>query len=136
MKKHFLLAMVLFFGIAACGSSNSGNGNGNGGGGSSDRTVILSPANMATDIAIDAAVTAVFSAAITEPSASEWLSFFTLQKDGTGNNICTSVTYDASILTATCVHADMDNDTSYTSLITSLTGVRDSSATFTTAEAL
>ncbi len=79
---------------------------------SSEVTTTLSPAEGATGVALDAAVTAVFSGEITEPA--DWSSLFTLKLDGAGDSLCTSVTYDSSTLTATCEHADFGRSSVYT----------------------
>lgn len=79
------------------------------------------------------AVTATFSAAITEPSS--WSTAVTLKKDNTGETLCTGVSY--SNLVATCAHASLDVATNYTVTITGVkdangTTINDATSTFTT----
>ena len=103
---------------------------------SSAVTATLSPVTGATSVALDAAVTAVFSAAITEPA--DWSSLFTLQLDAAGDSLCTSVTYDSTTLTATCAHADFTRSSAYTATVSGVTdptgaAVTTASAAFSTA---
>jgi len=100
-------------------------------------TVTFSPADAATSVALDASVTATFSAAITAPS--DWTSAMTLKAAGSDTNLCTT-TYDSSTLVATCAHDSFDADTSYTVTVSGLTDAAGASidaatASFTTAAA-
>ncbi|MFA4975001.1 MAG: Ig-like domain-containing protein, partial [bacterium] len=88
---------------------------------SSEVTTTLSPADGATGVALDAAVTAVFSGEITEPA--DWNSSFTLKKDNAGDSLCTSVTYDSATLTATCEHADFEKASNYTASVSGITDI-------------
>lgn len=99
--------------------------------GSSSRTITatLSPSNGSSNQSLSAAVQAVFSAAITEPS--DWLAALTLKKNNAGGTRCTGVTYDAATLTATCAHADLDAYTSYTTSLSNVSGASNATATFT-----
>lgn len=114
-----MVFFVLFF-IAGCTSSGSSSG----------ITVTFSPVNGATDVAVDAAVTATFSAAITEPA--DWSTVFTLILDGTGLPLCTSVTYNSTTRVATCAHAAFGIGSDYTAAISGLTSVTDATTSFTT----
>lgn len=96
-------------------------------------TVTLAPVNDAANTAVSASVTATFSAAITEPAS--WAAQMTLKKNNTGDTLCTSVAYAS--LVATCAHADLESQTSYTLIVTGLTdsngtSIADATATFTT----
>ena len=51
--------------------------------------VTLTPADGATNVALDAAVTAVFQAAITEPA--DWATALMLQRDGAGAKSAMSI---------------------------------------------
>ncbi len=71
-----------------------------------------------TDVEIDAAVLATFSAAVsTSYSESQWQTLLTLRRvEGgvaTGVSLCTAVTYDADALTATCAHTALNYLTTY-----------------------
>ncbi len=93
--------------------------------------VTLSPADGATEVALDAAVTAVFASAITEPAA--WATAFTLKADNAGESLCTSVTYDSTTRTATCVHDALSRGSSYTSSVSGVTTSGGSALDTTTA---
>lgn len=121
--KELLFSVLLLsvIGLSACGGSSGGGGS---------ITVTLAPANGATSVAVDAAVTATFSGAITAPA--DWSSVFTLILNGTGLPLCTGYTYDETTLTVTCIHADLGSSSNYTAAITGLAGVTDASSAFTT----
>ncbi len=95
-----------------------------------------SPADDATGVATDSAVTVKFSGEIVEPA--DWNSAVTLRKDGAGASLCTSVTYVAGLCTtaanckATCAHAAFDQFSTYTLQVSGITGVTDVSTSFTT----
>ena len=78
-------------------------------------TVTLSPSDGASDVALDQAVTATFSGAITEPS--DWAGVFVLRKNNIGDTLCTQVTYDSNTLIAKCIHESFEFGASYTSVV-------------------
>ena len=94
-----------------------------------DATVSFSPTNGSVNVNPNAPVTAVFSAPIDEPV--NWLTVFTLKKNGAGSNLCTSVSYIPATLTATCNHADLQAGRNYTAAISGLAGVTNGQASFT-----
>ena len=100
--------------LIGCGSSSSSTP-------VSSVTVTFAPVADATNQAVDVAVTAVFSAAITAPA--DWTTAFTLLASGGTETACTAVSYDADTLTATCTHDDLTGMTEYAS---SIIGVTDS----------
>ena len=87
----------------------------------SDVTITLAPIDGATNQALAATVTAIFSAAITEPA--DWTTAFTLLASGGTETLCTEVAYDETTLTATCTHADLTVSIEHT---ISVSGVTDS----------
>lgn len=86
-------------------------------------TATLSPVNAATGKVAGVAVTATFSAAITEPAV--WTDVLSLKKNNEGANLCTSVTYDATAMVATCVHSVLTFGSSYTVALAGVSGVTD-----------
>ncbi len=120
--KILLTGAVSLLAIGSCGGGTNTTSS------TSLATAVLSPANGAVGQAPNVAVTATFSGDVT-PSAADSL---TLRKDGVGDSLCTSHTYDATSLIATCIHADLDPGASYTVSLTGTTGVEDATATFQT----
>lgn len=92
-------------------------------------SMVFSPADGSTNVIPSVSITAVFSGPIEEPV--DWLSVLSLKKGGLGPNLCTSVTYDAPTLTATCVHDNLHAGKSYTAAVSGLAGATDGQASFT-----
>ena len=115
MKKNICLvvSMCLAMMFAGCGSTSPDPDPVSG------VTVTLAPINGATDQAVDATVTAIFSAAITAPA--DWTTAFTLIAAGATETLCTAVAYDADTLTATCTHANLTVSTEHTITVSGLT---------------
>lgn len=133
MKKRSLYTFIV---AAALLASSCGGG----GPVASSVTITLAPADGASEVALNVAVTATFSGAITEPS--DWTVVFTLKKDNAGDSLCTDVTYDSDNLVATCAHENLEVGGSYTAGVSGLTDAEEkdieaATATFTasTAEA-
>ena len=134
MKKNICLvvSMCLAMVFAGCGSTSPDPDPVSG------VTVTLAPINGATEQAVDATVTAIFSAAITAPA--DWTTAFTLIAAGATETLCTAVAYDADTLTATCTHADLTALIEHTSTVSGLTdsaglAIATATAIFTTASA-
>lgn len=125
MKKSMLIifsvAAAIFF--AGCGSSAS-------------ITAAFSPVDAATNQALDVAITATFSGAVTAPS--DWGAVFTVKETNGTTNLCTATVgadvgyaYDSTNNIVTCLHANLSSNTGYTASVSSLSGVTDNSAAFT-----
>jgi len=113
------LAVLILFSLTGCG----GGGGGGDSSGSSNSTAqptvsSTSPANNATGVAVNSAITATFSKAMDSSTINA--STFTLSGGVTG-----TVTYDSATNTATFTpSSSLANSTTYTATIT--TGVKDS----------
>lgn len=92
-------------------------------------TVIFSPTHGTTGVAASAPVTATFSSDITAPS--DWTQVMTLTAANSTTNLCSSVTYDSTTLTATCTHAALSANTMYAIGMQSLTDADGSELTVT-----
>lgn len=90
----------------------------------------LSPTNGSTGQALDVPVTATYEGNAGDHSSE--LDYFTLRKDNSGDNLCTSVTYDASSYVYTCDHDSLDPDSSYTTFLQSRPFEEGGTTTFTT----
>lgn len=110
-----VLVVLSVFGVTGCGGSGSTP--------PVSVTATLLPVNAATGKVAGVAVTATFSAAITAPTT--WTDVFTLKKDNAGENLCSSVTYDATTMIATCLHAPLTFGSSYTVALSGISGVTD-----------
>lgn len=120
--KHIIIALIC---VGFLGTSCGG-----GGGGATPTptpttvSVSFTPTTTATGVSLSTTATATFSAAISEPLS--WYKLITLQKNGTGSNLCTSVSYNSTNRTISCGHAALDQNSSYTLTVS---GVKDSSNT-------
>lgn len=97
-----------------------------GGGGGGGVTVTISPEDAATDVALDAAITAIASSALDPDTITT--SSMTVKPASSTDGIstaCTSVTYDSSTKTAVCAHGDLAPGVLYTMTVT--TDVKDAS---------
>jgi hypothetical protein len=126
MKHSFVVLLFPMLMLGACGYSA---GDGGAGGGIN---VLLTPADGVTQQAIDTEISAEFEDEIEEQQ--DWASVFTVKKEGAGDNLCTSYNYDADRHIATCLHDDLELDTSYTTLVTGLLAVNGSQAIWRTTD--
>lgn len=134
-----ILGLVLALPLVSCGGSSSGSSGDSGDGGSSGSasvTVSITPSDSATSISNSATVKATFSTTITDPLS--WFGLITLQANGTGETLCTGVSYDSDTKTVTCGHDTLSENTTYTVTVSGVTDstetcVDDTTATFTTA---
>lgn len=146
LKTFFVVVAIVT--VACSGlvwTSCGGGGGGNPGNDDDDDddassvTVSFTPTSTATVVSTSTATTAKFSAAIAEPLS--WYNLIKLQKDGTGANLCSAVSYDSTNRTISCAHDALDEDSEY---ILTVNGVKDSSniciadasGTFTTSKAM
>lgn len=81
--------------------------------------VTFSPHSAATDVSLSMPVTAKFSGAVTAPS--DWTQAFTLTAAGSFTNLCATLNYDTTTLTATCFHSSLAPHTQYIITIKDLT---------------
>jgi hypothetical protein len=100
-------------------------------------TVTISPDSTKTEISLGETIVATFSAAIAEPLS--WLNLIKLQEDGTGDSLCTSVSYDSSNRRLTCGHDELDASASYTVTVAGVTDstgdcIADTTETFSTSK--
>lgn len=123
---YFKIICVASFFIFACACGYSVGGNPGG------TDVILSPADGTTEQAVDVGVTADFSDTVEVPE--DWSTVFTLKLNGSGDNLCTSYNYDGDQHIATCLHDDLDANTSYDTLVTGMLTVNGKNAMWRTAE--
>jgi len=94
--------------------------------------VLLSPADATTQQPIDVEISAEFSDGIEAPT--DWSTVFTLKKGGSGDNLCTDYNYDGGRHIAYCLHDDLENNTSYQTLVSGILAVNGAVAMWHTEE--
>lgn len=124
MNKRIAISLLSMLALCACGYSAGGGGTGGG------IDVLLTPADGVTQQALDTEISAEFEDEIEEQQT--WASVFTVKMDGAGDNLCTGYNYDADRHIATCLHDELEPDTSYTTLVTGILAVNGSEAVWTT----
>jgi hypothetical protein len=124
MKLRSLILIASLLLIGACSYSVGGT----------DVTisVLLSPADATTQQPIDVEITAEFSGEIEVPT--DWSTVFTVKKGGSGDNLCTDYNYDGGRHIAYCLHDDLENNTSYQSLVNGILAVNGAVAMWHTEE--
>ena len=89
------------------------------------------PVNGSIDADPAAAVTITFSGPI-DDSLVSWLDVFILHQEGLSAQLCTSVSYNAGTLTATCEHVLLGSGVDYVAEITGVPGVGNIQVSFET----
>lgn len=124
MSYRNLILMVSLILLCSCSYSVGGHSDG--------INTILFPADATTQQPVDVEITADFSGQIEPPE--DWSTVFTLKEGGAGDNLCTDYNYDGGQHIATCLHDDLDNNTSYTTLVTGILATNGASAMWHTEE--
>ena len=117
MKKTIIAACAFALAAAACGGNTA------------EISITFNPTNGAINQTTDVAVTAKFSATVSESDLPLVMGLF---KNAAGSSLCTSFTYNGDSCTATCNHDPLEYNTSYTTAIQPFLLVRGGTATFTT----
>jgi hypothetical protein len=102
------------------------------GGGEVGVSVLLFPADATTQQPLDTEVSAEFSGEFEMPQ--DWSTVFTLKKGGSGDNLCTDYNYDDGRHIAYCLHADLDPNASYQTLVNGILAVNGAVAMWHTEE--